>query len=184
MLGAKLWASGTVVKSAAAALAVSAAVGGAAGVEVARHRASHPVPAAKHARTGERPHIVSPTGDPARRAASDRDPAATGIHPRAPGVQGAPTGAGAGRRLGTRKAHGSPLGGRHDVTREHRPVLRPDRRASQRGSANGRGHFERPGTASPDRTRLAPERSPDGTRNRGSDEKTRERDAESSLPAG
>jgi RNA polymerase sigma factor (sigma-70 family) len=184
VLGAKLWVSGSVVKSAAAALAVSAAVGGAAGVEVARHRAPHPVPAAKPARAAELPQTLSPTGDPARRAASDRDPAASRIHRRAPGTHGAPANAGAGRRLGTRKAHGSPLGGSRDVTRQHGPVLRPDRRAPQRQVGSGRGRLQRSGTTSPDRTQRAPKRAPDGAQNRGSEGMTLEPGGESSLPSG
>jgi RNA polymerase sigma factor (sigma-70 family) len=184
VLGAKLWVSGSVVKSAAAALAVSAAVGGAAGVEVARHRAPHPAPAANPAHAAERPQTLSPTGDPARRGASVRDPAASRIHRRAPGTHGAPANGGAGRRLGTRKARGSPLGGSRDVTRQHGPVLRPDGRAPQRRSGSGRGRLQRPGTASPDRTQRAPKGAPDGARNRGSEGKTLERGGESSLPSG
>ena len=135
-LAAKLGVSGTAIKGAVAAVAVTAAVGGATGVEVAKHRSSHQ-PAPVPARTAEpRP------GDAVAK------PAAQHVRP-----GGGSRSADAGRPRGRSGRDGRTVAGRggHDSAGRGHHGARQPLAGGGRGE-QGRGRVAKPGERLPGRS--------------------------------
>jgi RNA polymerase sigma factor (sigma-70 family) len=150
-LAAKVGASGSAIKGVVAAVAVTAAVGGA-GVEVVKHRIPHR-PSPSPARTAE------PRPDGAVAPAAQQQSVEAGRRSRPAGAQTSSGRSGRARgALGGREQR-NPLGRRHRAG--GRPLEAGGRGAHGRGALGGLGERV-PGTAERGRGHLRPERLGDG----------------------